>query len=97
MRDEFISVSAHLVNVLLEETVSQLQVVKQAREEQFLICYHLSPIVLGTPIAEDLAPFEDGDIQEIVVCRNPKLLRCPALPGIVGGTKESQVPQAMKA
>jgi hypothetical protein len=43
-------------------------------KELILIGNHFSPMVFTLLVSEELAPLQNGDIQEIAVCINPELL-----------------------
>ena len=48
-------------------------------------------------VAEHLAPFQDGDVQEVIVCGDPELFTGPRLSCIMRRTVEGKVTKAVEA
>lgn len=97
MGNEFVSVRAHLDNVLIKESLSQAQMVKKVRKKPFVISHGLSPVVLGSVIPEHLAPFEHAYIEKVIVYGDPELLSCPLAPCVTSRAMERQIAQTMQA
>lgn len=97
MGDKLISIGSHGVDVVFKLGLRELQRLQEADEEGILVCDDLLPIVLPSLVAEELAPFQHADVEEVAVGVHKELVVGNQRPFLPTGLVEGQIAEKVAA